>query len=42
VLGVFGGWVLITMQIACIVICYMSLKRRKAKIRPSLDSFSMD
>ncbi|PKG66606.1 hypothetical protein CXF64_04775 [Pseudoalteromonas sp. GutCa3] len=35
-------WVLITMQIACIVICYMSLKRRKAKIRPSLDSFSMD
>ncbi|MBH0026804.1 hypothetical protein I6F53_07385 [Pseudoalteromonas sp. SWN29] len=35
-------WVLITMQVTCNVVCYMSVKRRKAKIKPSLDSFSMD
>ncbi|WP_024598348.1 hypothetical protein [Pseudoalteromonas sp. TAE56] len=35
-------WALITVQVACNIFCYMSVRRRKAKIRPSLDSFSMD
>ncbi|MBB1443599.1 hypothetical protein [Pseudoalteromonas sp. SG43-3] len=35
-------WLLITMQIVCNAMCYMSVKRRKARIKPSLDSFSMD
>lgn len=35
-------WVLIGLQVILNVICFMSVKRRKAKTRPSLDSFSMD
>jgi hypothetical protein len=35
-------WVVLTLQVLCSLTCYMSVKRRKAKIRPSLDSFSMD
>ena len=35
-------WALIVMQVACNIICYMGVKRRIAKIKPSLDSFSMD
>ena len=29
-------------QILCNVFCYMSLKRRIAKVKPTLDSFSME
>ncbi|GEB71543.1 hypothetical protein PC2016_1236 [Pseudoalteromonas carrageenovora] len=35
-------WLLIALQIALNITCFMSVKRRKAKTRPSLDSFSMD
>lgn len=34
--------ILIALQITCNFFCYMSVKRRKAKTKPSLDSFSMD
>jgi Na+/melibiose symporter-like transporter len=35
-------WILITIQLSCNLMCFMSVKRRKAKIKPTLDHFSMD
>ncbi|GAA60620.1 hypothetical protein P20652_2486 [Pseudoalteromonas sp. BSi20652] len=35
-------WALLTIQIACNLLCYISVKRRIARVKSSLDSFSMD
>ena len=32
----------IALQLVCNVICYKSVKRRQARVKPSLDHFSMD
>lgn len=32
----------IGLQLVCNVICYKSVKRRQARVKPSLDHFSMD
>jgi len=37
-----SNWILLTIQFICNIICYVSIKRRKLRIQPSLDSFSMD
>ncbi|WP_166377672.1 hypothetical protein [Pseudoalteromonas sp. Z9A4] len=35
-------WILLAIQVLCILFCYISVKRRTARIRPSLEFFSMD
>ncbi|ASM50365.1 hypothetical protein PESP_a2387 [Pseudoalteromonas espejiana DSM 9414] len=35
-------WLLLVAQALCSIICYLSVQRRKSKVRPNLDSFSMD
>jgi len=36
------SWLVIGLQLVCNVICYKSVKRRQARVKPSLDHFSMD
>lgn len=36
------GWLVISFQVVCNLISYKSVKRRQNKIKPTLDSFSMD
>ncbi|TMO02540.1 hypothetical protein [Pseudoalteromonas sp. S558] len=40
--SVIGYWSILASQVICNLLCYMSVKRRIAKIKPSLDYFSMD
>lgn len=36
------SWLVIGLQLVCNVICYKSVKRRQARVKPNLDHFSMD
>ena len=36
------SWLVIALQLVCNFICYKSVKRRQARVKPNLDHFSMD